>query len=213
MIKLLVAVVIVVGFLELARPAAAQCGPGEFQCYSGDCIPESYVCDQWPDCPGDEQEDEEGCPIGPCPWPSFQCDNGVCITGYFRCDGYNHCKNGEDEICGPRCYECFNWDTRKEWHTIKKHWPYFCNYEGKYEKEPCELTDSCVTRLKQRRNGKVKVTLACMKAKRCSKLMKKNSPGCYETPIQVDGENGCTFCCKDDYCNYYPDKKSVTAVQ
>ncbi|XP_070533000.1 very low-density lipoprotein receptor-like [Ptychodera flava] len=208
MTKIVLFVTIAISILESAGPAMAACGQDEFQCNSGECIPESYVCDQWPDCPGDEQEDEEGCEIRPCRFPDleFQCDNGVCIIGYLKCNGSPDCKNGEDEVCGTRCNDC------RGWHTIRKYFPPRCEDYGKYPKEPCKLKETCITRLKQRKNGKIKVFLGCEKKKRCNKLMQENKPGCRESPIKVDSEKGCTFCCEKDYCNDYPEKKNVTAL-
>lgn len=42
--------------------AAKTCGENEFQCLTGSCIPDSWVCDSFPDCrTGSNDEDLELC--------------------------------------------------------------------------------------------------------------------------------------------------------
>ena len=106
------------------------CNSNEFQCNSGKCIPQSYLCDGGaPDCPGGEDEyncfkkdafvndpgydydngssDVSSYPdygledVGGCSPSDYQCNNGMCIPQGWLCDGANDCPSGEDEF---NCY-------------------------------------------------------------------------------------------------------------
>ena len=75
------------------------CKDSEFNCLSGECIPEEYRCDADPsDCR--DASDELDCANIPCPADSFVCGNGACIPYRFRCDSELDCKswNGSEWI-------------------------------------------------------------------------------------------------------------------
>ena len=75
--------------------SAPTCGPGEFQCTTGRCIPGSFKCDAENDC-GDFS-DETGCVNVTCTLSQFRCDNGRCIPATWKCDSENDCGDGSDE--------------------------------------------------------------------------------------------------------------------
>ncbi|XP_041467340.1 deleted in malignant brain tumors 1 protein-like [Lytechinus variegatus] len=84
------------------------CGPDQFQCYNGNCIPDYWQCDYINDC--SYNEDEQNCgeyttyswepetteSYG-CMPDEFSCSNGYCIPHYWVCDHYSDCLNNEDE--------------------------------------------------------------------------------------------------------------------
>uniref|UniRef100_A0A3Q3R9I1 MAM domain-containing protein n=1 Tax=Monopterus albus TaxID=43700 RepID=A0A3Q3R9I1_MONAL len=86
-------------------PQPLTCGVDQFQCaYSFQCIPESWRCDQEPDC--NDKSDEEDCstslpgtlpPQDRCSAGYFQCSNSFCLPSILRCDGVPDCPHGEDE--------------------------------------------------------------------------------------------------------------------
>lgn len=56
------------------------CGPHEFSCAKGRCIPDRWHCDDELDCEGGE--DESNCSekkTRSCYGDEFACDNGNCI--------------------------------------------------------------------------------------------------------------------------------------
>ncbi|XP_070556402.1 uncharacterized protein [Ptychodera flava] len=83
----------------LARKALADddmpCEADEFRCDNGDCIPNSYICDQVADCV--DMEEEEDCPGSRKCEGLLRCNNGVCMIPTVACDGENDCPDGEDE--------------------------------------------------------------------------------------------------------------------
>lgn len=77
----------------------------EFQCKSGKCISDDWVCDSFVDCP-DAEDDEMGCERE-CPEDnSYPCTNSTdaCVHHSYICDGYNDCVSGSDEdFCNSSC--------------------------------------------------------------------------------------------------------------
>ncbi|XP_072186520.1 SCO-spondin [Excalfactoria chinensis] len=75
--------------------AAPACGPYEFPCQSGQCVPRGWVCDSEADCP--DGSDERGCNQS-CPLGHFPCALGAhCIHYEHLCDGIPHCPDHSDE--------------------------------------------------------------------------------------------------------------------
>ncbi|XP_055911049.1 basement membrane-specific heparan sulfate proteoglycan core protein isoform X7 [Eupeodes corollae] len=73
------------------------CGPNDFTCRSGDCVPLSAKCNRFYDCL--DKSDEADCresEIG-CLNYQFRCSNGQCISDGARCDGHTDCIDGSDE--------------------------------------------------------------------------------------------------------------------
>lgn len=76
-------------------PAEPVCGPYEFPCRSGQCVPRGWVCDSEADCPDDS--DELGCNQS-CALGHFPCALGAhCIPYDHLCDGVPHCPDRSDE--------------------------------------------------------------------------------------------------------------------
>merc|ERR1711879_400584 len=89
-----------------------RCNGDQFQCDNGECIPQSYKCDNFNDC--DRGEDERVCAVTqfvpvntrrPSPPEinintkcDFQCWDGMCQPWEARCNGANDCLKGEDEM-------------------------------------------------------------------------------------------------------------------
>ncbi len=85
---------------------AAGCGPSEFDCGDGNCIPLAWTCDSYEDCANGY--DEIGC--GGC-GDKFDCGDGKCVEQSWVCDGYFDCDSGVDEegcSCEADCFarEC-----------------------------------------------------------------------------------------------------------
>lgn len=86
-----------------AKSPPRVCKHNEFQCLSGTCIPESWLCDGSNDC--DEKEDEAKCGNVQthCGVDYFHCRvDGSCIHISQVCDGSANCPDGSDEAnCKP----------------------------------------------------------------------------------------------------------------
>lgn len=80
-----------------------KCLINEFQCYTGECIPNHDLCNTKKDCIHGEDELVENCGVG-CPGSQFFChDHKQCVDHNKRCDGNKDCNDGSDEICDTNC--------------------------------------------------------------------------------------------------------------
>ncbi|XP_012944719.1 basement membrane-specific heparan sulfate proteoglycan core protein [Aplysia californica] len=88
-------------------PPAYTCGPDEYSCGDGYCIPNEYHCDGEIDCPS--EIDEQGCPTDeepePCLEGRFRCADGTCVNRRLRCDGNFDCPDRSDERFCSGCAE------------------------------------------------------------------------------------------------------------
>ena len=98
-------------------PPVAGCAENKFQCHTGECIWSNWVCDNSPDCPGEEDEDPVMCQdrLG-CNSTQWACQlTGQCVELGQVCDGTTHCVDGTDEMDCDRDYtpppelaDCYN---------------------------------------------------------------------------------------------------------
>lgn len=90
-------------WLTIAPESSSSCSSDQYQCEQGQCIPDRWLCDDYPDCPfGDDEENcfttDYGTTEGSsCPDDQYECLNGVCIPSYWVCDGYPDCLDADDE--------------------------------------------------------------------------------------------------------------------
>ena len=62
------------------------------------CIPDTWLCDTYDDCPTGEDEDAGMCGSMGCEADEFECNDGSCIPDSWVCDfAYEDCPDGEDE--------------------------------------------------------------------------------------------------------------------
>ncbi|XP_071492673.1 MAM and LDL-receptor class A domain-containing protein 1-like isoform X7 [Diadema antillarum] len=87
-------------------PGYNHCNSWEYQCNDGQCIPDSWECDDIVDCSDGGDENNCGGYSTPvyCGGDSFQCSDGQCIPYSWRCDGWNDCSDYSDEYgCASSC--------------------------------------------------------------------------------------------------------------
>ncbi|XP_033637179.1 very low-density lipoprotein receptor-like [Asterias rubens] len=82
-------------FVLFFRGVKSQCGPDQFKCQNGKCIPQIWTCDQEDDC--SDNSDELDCPQRTCSSTEFECKSEHCIPGRWQCDGDSDCADGSDE--------------------------------------------------------------------------------------------------------------------
>ncbi|KAH6919922.1 hypothetical protein HPB50_029091 [Hyalomma asiaticum] len=89
------------------------CEPGEFRCYSGQCILQNSICDDKPDCRDESDEYTMLCLYKLfCPLAHMPCKshNGsqICVDEARKCDGDVDCKSGVDERqdCAALAFRC-----------------------------------------------------------------------------------------------------------
>ncbi len=76
----------------------SNCTASQWECDSGQCIPDDYYCDGVAgDCSDGSDEDNCGGGGGDCGYYDWQCDDGGCIDYYSLCDGNDDCDDGSDE--------------------------------------------------------------------------------------------------------------------
>ncbi|XP_065641284.1 sortilin-related receptor isoform X3 [Hydra vulgaris] len=92
------------------------CLSDHFKCFSGNCIPLNWKCDNFYDCSDYSDEDPSICGrttqittptrttvFSVCSSDHFQCFSGKCIPLNWKCDDYYDCSDHSDEdpsICG-----------------------------------------------------------------------------------------------------------------
>ncbi|XP_025152986.1 sortilin-related receptor isoform X2 [Harpegnathos saltator] len=82
-------------FTELPR----VCREHQFQCYNGDCIENSWVCDGSKDCPSGEDEVRCDQLHMSCQNDQFMCRrDGSCVPLTNICNGIEECPDGSDEL-------------------------------------------------------------------------------------------------------------------
>lgn len=87
-------------FLKNFQNLILACKQGEFQCRSGECIPEAYRCDRRPDCADSSDEDhtcDSTLPTTQCSVGQWKCDDGQCIAASLKCNRRADCYDRSDE--------------------------------------------------------------------------------------------------------------------
>lgn len=89
--------------LDPAPPLSTEpprgCREHQFQCYNGDCIENSWVCDGSNDCPSGEDEMHCDQQHMSCQNDQFMCRrDGSCVPLTNICNGIEECPDGSDEL-------------------------------------------------------------------------------------------------------------------
>ncbi|XP_067937043.1 atrial natriuretic peptide-converting enzyme-like [Watersipora subatra] len=110
--------------------AGRLCTANQFKCNSGRCIPQEWLCDGMPDCPGQGNEDELNCTNdrASCLQTEFQCLDGhnvfdrtkACIPATWLCDGERDCNDDSDESPAISFKEHCNHLVEDGWHSDLK---------------------------------------------------------------------------------------------
>ncbi|OXA37042.1 sortilin-related receptor [Folsomia candida] len=120
MLKVTFTLLSVIVAVALGQPG---CGPDEYMCSDGICIPANWECDRWDDCA--DGSDEVNCAC------EHRCPDGKCIEENWICDGWTDCSDGWDEAnctcdfqcpdgrCIPSHWVCDGWnDCSDSWDTV-----------------------------------------------------------------------------------------------
>uniref|UniRef100_A0A1I7Z610 Very low-density lipoprotein receptor n=1 Tax=Steinernema glaseri TaxID=37863 RepID=A0A1I7Z610_9BILA len=114
-----------------------KCNSIEFKCpvhefnelkTPASCIPQSWLCDGEPDCPG--REDEHDCKNLTCKantfaCPAFSSNTITCAPNSWKCDGQVDCNDGSDEKdCddAKKCDKDSEFQCKKDHHCINSKW-------------------------------------------------------------------------------------------
>ncbi|XP_060077740.1 chitinase-3-like protein 1, partial [Ylistrum balloti] len=109
-----------------AKVYSQSCEGTDFQCSSGLCLLDNWVCDGAEDCPNGQDEAPELCetktvtqqPQNTCNGVHFRCGTGECIPKEWQCDSDRDCRDGSDEHCEHRNFRriCYytNWSQYRQ---------------------------------------------------------------------------------------------------
>lgn len=78
--------------------------PAPHACPSGESIPETYLCDGYPDCE-DGSDERVGCVA------ELTCGDGQPLPASLRCDDFADCSDGSDERDCPPPFACDDGDV------------------------------------------------------------------------------------------------------
>lgn len=98
-------------FPSFLSPGFPPCHIGQFRCGNALCIPTTYHCDGYNDCP--DGTDEANCTAIACPDNKYLCPKGgpggthKCIARSQLCDGKKDCEDNADEEAACCEYHIF----------------------------------------------------------------------------------------------------------
>jgi len=97
--------------------SGSDCGPNQFTCGDGRCIPSNFRCDGDADCANGADEEHCTCrSLG-----MFECSDKKCISKSKTCDGKSDCVHGEDELnCHKRRGASKNCSKTQFWCSVSK---------------------------------------------------------------------------------------------